>query len=122
MSTTTSHPSQIDKTTLIKNLLDFSRSRDQRPPGSLLHKRKEPGNKVGLKPCHTIAYRTSACQKISLIRWNTLPYARGTLDIGCITCIRFKTRSRQKHFFKHAQKFWCIFGQGFYDKYTLGTR
>ena len=41
-----SHPSQIDKTTLIKNLLDFSRSRDQRPPGSLLHKRKEPGNEV----------------------------------------------------------------------------
>jgi hypothetical protein len=42
------HPSQIDKTTLIKNLLDFSRSRDQRPPGSLLHKRKEPGNEVAL--------------------------------------------------------------------------
>ena len=49
MSTTQllhSHPSQIDKTTLIKNLLDFSRSRDQRPPGSLLPKSKYPGNEV----------------------------------------------------------------------------
>ena len=41
-------PSQIDKTILIKNLLDFSRSRDQRPQGSLLHKRKEHGNEVGI--------------------------------------------------------------------------
>ena len=41
-----SHPSQIDKTTLIKNLIDFSRSRDQRPPGYLLPKSKYPGNVV----------------------------------------------------------------------------
>jgi hypothetical protein len=41
-----SHPSQIDDTTLIKNLLDFSRSLDQRPPGSFLHKREEPENEV----------------------------------------------------------------------------
>jgi hypothetical protein len=32
---------------LIKNLLDFSRSRDQRLPGSFLHKRKNPGYEVG---------------------------------------------------------------------------
>ena len=31
---------------LIKNLLDFSRSRDQRLPGSLLPKRKDPGDEV----------------------------------------------------------------------------
>jgi hypothetical protein len=41
-----SNPSQIDKTTLIKNLLDFRRSRDERPPGSLLPKSKYPGNEV----------------------------------------------------------------------------
>jgi hypothetical protein len=41
-----SHPSQPDKTMLIKNLLDFSSSRDQRPPGSFLPKREEPGNEV----------------------------------------------------------------------------
>ena len=44
-----SHPSQIDKTTLIKNLLDFSRSHDQRPPGFFLPKREEPGNEVEKK-------------------------------------------------------------------------
>ena len=31
---------------LIRNLLDLSRSRDQRPPGSFLHKRKDPGYEV----------------------------------------------------------------------------
>jgi hypothetical protein len=34
---------------LIKNLLDFSRSHDQRPPGSFLPKREEPGNEVEKK-------------------------------------------------------------------------
>ena len=32
---------------LIKNRLDFSRSRDQRQPGSLLPKRKDPGYEDG---------------------------------------------------------------------------
>ena len=40
-------PPRLKKTMLIKNLLDFSRSRDQRPPGSLLPKSKYPGNEVG---------------------------------------------------------------------------
>ena len=31
---------------VIRNLLDFSRSRDQRPPGSLLPKRKDSGYEV----------------------------------------------------------------------------
>jgi hypothetical protein len=35
------------KIDFIKNLLDFSRSRDQRLPGSLLPKRKDPGYEVG---------------------------------------------------------------------------
>ena len=41
---------------LIKNLLGFSRSRDQRLPGSLLPKRKVPGYEVGalLSPRHII--------------------------------------------------------------------
>jgi hypothetical protein len=42
-----------------------------------------------LRPCHTIAYRTSVCQRMKNITHTpvTLTYARGTLGIGCI---RFK--------------------------------
>ena len=59
---------------VLSKIVDFGRSRDQRPPGTFLHKRKEPGNKVGLKPCHTIAYRTSACQRMKNIT-HTVEYA-----------------------------------------------
>jgi hypothetical protein len=37
------------KIVYIRNLLDFSRSRDQRLPGSLLPKRKDPGYEVEKK-------------------------------------------------------------------------
>jgi hypothetical protein len=33
---------------VIRNVLDFSRSRDQRLPGSFLQKRKDPGYAVGV--------------------------------------------------------------------------
>jgi hypothetical protein len=44
-----SHPSQIDKTTLMKNLLDFSRSRDQ---GLSSPRGKSLGTRLSNDPIH----------------------------------------------------------------------
>jgi hypothetical protein len=57
---------------------------------------------------------------VSLIRWKTLTYARGTLGIGCIRFkhgrIRWHT-ARQKIFFKHAQNF-CAYSDVWFIRFA----
>ena len=61
----------------------------------------------------------------SYVRWKTLTYARGTLDIGCIRFqhgrIRWHT-ARQKLFLSMRKNFVRIRTYGLYDKHILGTR
>jgi hypothetical protein len=56
-----------------------------------------------LRPCHTIAYRTSVCQRMKNITHTpvyTLTYARGMLGIRCI---RFKHGHIRWHTLAYAE-------------------